>query len=388
MSPLSVCLLSWRRSRNCSKHAIQRILVGGFLLLWFGVATAVCATEPEDWTLGPFTRPADTQPVIKPDPSAVFDCPMRGSPVHWEATHTFNPAAVVRDGMVYVLYRAEDDQGHEYAGYTSRLGLAWSDDGIHFSRRETPVLFPDDDCQKSREWEGGCEDPRLVEMEDGTYAVFYTQYHRHPGDPWMVTVGVATSPDLVHWTKIGPVVAALPDGGTFMPRKSASLVTEIRDGRLVATRINGRYWLYVGEHTIDLLSSEDLRTWTLVRRQVLQPEAGTFDSGLVECGPPAVLTSKGIVLLYNGKNASHDTRDPSLKPETYSAGQVLFDASDPSRVLGRTAKPFLKPELPWEASGQYVAGTTFIEGLVRFHDRWFLYYGSADSFVGVAISSP
>ncbi|HYD84426.1 MAG TPA: hypothetical protein VEA63_10240, partial [Opitutus sp.] len=180
--------------------------------------------EIAEWMIGPFDRPENAAPVIAPNPASVFDCPMRKKPVHWEAKHTFNPAAVVKDGKIFVLYRAEDDSGRTYAGYTSRLGLAWSEDGIHFTRHPTPVLYPDNDDEKTREWEGGCEDPRVVELEDGSYAVFYTQYHRLPEEKdWSVTIGVATSADLFHWTKQGPIVAKLPGGGERRPRKSASL---------------------------------------------------------------------------------------------------------------------------------------------------------------------
>jgi predicted GH43/DUF377 family glycosyl hydrolase len=49
-------------------------------------------------------------------------------------------------------------------------------------------------------------------------------------------------------------------------------------------------------------------------------------------------------------------------------------------------KPFFQPELPWERTGQYAAGTTFAEGLVYYKNRWLLYYGCADTFVGVAIA--
>jgi predicted GH43/DUF377 family glycosyl hydrolase len=42
--------------------------------------------------------------------------------------------------------------------------------------------------------------------------------------------------------------------------------------------------------------------------------------------------------------------------------------------------------LPHEITGQYKAGTTFSEGLVYFKGKWYLYYGTADSFVGVAIA--
>ena len=59
-------------------------------------------------------------------------------------------------------------------------------------------------------------------------------------------------------------------------------------------------------------------------------------------------------------------------------------ATDPSKILDRAELPFIKPELPWETSGQYAAGTTFVEGQVLFKNQWLLYYGCADTFVGVA----
>ncbi len=342
--------------------------------------------EPDDWMLGPFKRLEHARPVLQPDPASVFDCPMRQKPVHWEATHAFNPAAVVKDGKVYLLYRAEDDNGQGIGGYTSRLGLASSEDGVHFTRQPAPVLFPAEDGQKEREWEGGCEDPRYVETEDGSFALFYTQYHRLPGMPSHVDLGMAISKDLVHWTKLGPVTGVDETGKPVTPRKSASLVCAVRGGRVVATRINGRYWLYYGEGTIRLMSSENLRDWTPVPGFAIPPRAGCFDSGLAECGPPALLAERGIVLLYNGKNADGKSTDPALKPRVYADGQALFDAKDPIRLLARPTEPFFQPELPWEITGQYGAGTTFIEGLVLFQQRWFLYYGCADSNVGVAMA--
>ena len=340
------------------------------------------AAQP-DWTLGPFSRPDNPQPVIKPDPASVFNCPMRQAPVHWEAEHTFNPAAIVKDGKICVLYRSEDDRGHGIGGYTSRLGLASSEDGIHFTKLPAPVLYPDNDDQKDREWYGGCEDPRCVETEDGTYVLFYTQYSKVEGKPRHVDLGEAMSKDLLHWTKLGPVQGPDEKGKMVTPSKSASLVCSVRNGRVIATKINGNYYLYYGEGVIRLMSSPDLKTWTPVPKFAMSQRANLYDSGLAECGPPALLTAKGIVLLYNGKNGN----DPDLKKGVYADGQALFDAHDPTKLLGRTDKPFFQPEQPWEATGQYAAGTTFIEGLVLFHDKWFLYYGCADTFVGVAIAT-
>ena len=47
---------------------------------------------------------------------------------------------------------------------------------------------------------------------------------------------------------------------------------------------------------------------------------------------------------------------------------------------------FFVPEKEFEKTGQYVDGTVFCEGLVRYRGSWYLYYGCADSFVGVAAS--
>ena len=94
----------------------------------------------------------------------------------------------------------------------------------------------------------------------------------------------------------------------------------------------------------------------------------------------------GIVLMYNGKNGRGALDVIGVGKNAYSGGQALFSATDPSQLLDRTDVPFIKPELPWEKSGQYASGTTFIEGLVLFKNQWFLYYGCADTFVGVAIS--
>jgi predicted GH43/DUF377 family glycosyl hydrolase len=338
--------------------------------------------------LGPFTRPERGNPVIAPQPSLTFTDPILKTPVHWEALHTFNPAAIVRDGKIVVLYRAEDDSGAmEIGGHTSRLGMAESTDGIHFTRRDGPVFYPAKDSQEAREWPGGVEDPRIVEREDGTYVLTYTQWNRKT-----YSVGIATSSDLIHWTKHGPAFLNAA-GGKYaeLMYKSAGIVTrlDLTKGRLIAAKINGKYWMYWGEGAIRLATSEDLIQWTPVEDahgspiELLRPRAGHFDSSFPETGPPPVLLADaGVLVLYNGKNAVQGG-DPALGANAYAAGEALFDAHDPSHLLEQTDHPVLKPEMAYEKTGQYVAGTTFAEGLVYFDERWFLYYGCADSLVGV-----
>lgn len=350
------------------------------------------------WSIGPFTRPLDA-PLIRPNPEALFTDPLLLRPVHWEALNTFNPAAIVRDGKVYVLYRAEDNSGTMQIGmHTSRLGLAVSSDGLHFQPMAEPVFYPAKDDQQAREWPGGVEDPRVVEAPDGGYVLTYTQWNRKT-----YTIGVATSRDLIHWTKHGPALGetGLGENGPYahLMYKSGGIVTRPHRGRLVAARIGGRYWMYWGEIEIRLAWSRDLIHWTPVETApghplvLLHDRAGRFDSGFPEVGPPPILTAKGILLVYNGKNAdgkygtASQNRDNHLDPGAYAVGEALFDARAPEKLLGRLDEPVLRPERPYERSGQYAAGTTFAEGLVLFHHRWFLYYGCADSFVAVATAA-
>lgn len=96
------------------------------------------------WTLGPFTKADAVNPILGPQPATDFYCPVRQQRVHWEEKDVFNPCAVVRHDQVYLFYRAEDTLGR-YKG-TSRIGLAISDDGLHFERHGPPVLYPDHDA--------------------------------------------------------------------------------------------------------------------------------------------------------------------------------------------------------------------------------------------------
>ena len=337
--------------------------------------------------LGPFTKPP-VNPVITPNLASRFRSPTNDSVVAWEAYATFNPAAVVKDGRVFVLYRAEDATGErQIGGHTSRLGLAESNDGLHFTRRPAPVLYPDKDSQRQNEWPGGVEDPRIVETDDGTYVLTYTQWNRD-----VPRLAVATSRDLITWTKHGPAFARAA-GGKYLrtESKSGAILSRVEGDRIIATRVNGKYWMYFGVPDIRIATSDDLLAWTPLEDadgnavKVLSPRPGYFDSWLVEAGPPALLTSHGIVVLYNaGNSGTHG--DSTLPARVYTGGQALFDARSPIKLIARSPVPFIRPTEPYERTGQYVEGTTFVEGLVRFNNRWYLYYGTADSRVAVAVS--
>lgn len=346
-------------------------------------------SEYPGWAWTGFERPIHT-PIIVPNSDTKFYCPLTEDSVAWEANDTFNPAATTKNGQVVVLYRAEDKSGEGIGGRASRLGYAWSDDGVNFQRRTTPVFFPDNDSQRENEWPGGCEDPRVAITGDGTYVMFYTQWNRK-----VPRLAVATSRDLDRWEKHGPAFARAYDG-RFADEfsKSASIVTRIDGDRQVIAKIDGKYWMYWGEKFVNVATSDNLTDWTPMLEEsgdflkVIEPREGKFDSELTECGPPAIMTEDGILLLYNGKNGGRQRGDTLYTANAYCAGQALFDTKNPARLIGRLDKPFFVPQEEFEKSGQYPAGTVFIEGLVPHRGKWFLYYGCADSRVGVAVYDP
>ncbi|GAC1419930.1 MAG: glycoside hydrolase family 130 protein [Flavisolibacter sp.] len=342
----------------------------------------------------PFTKQDGVNPCLTPLNTQFLD-PIRGKNVGWEQKDVFNPAAVVRNGKIYLLYRAQDSIGLP-AG-TSRIGLAYSSDGLHFQRRKSPVLYPQNDAYKNFEWEGGCEDPRVVEDEKGTYYMTYTAY-----DGKTARLFIATSRDLVQWKKHGSVFKNAGQGKYINYwSKSGAIVCTLKGSRNIATKIQGKYWMYWGESNIYMATSTNLVDWTPIaetdpsKKQfdslrnyeafkiLFSPRKKFFDSELVEPGPPALVTDKGIVFMYNSKN-SPDYGDNSLPQGVYSAGQILMDSKDPTKVLERSSTNFFKPDKKYEMTGQ-VNNVCFLEGLVNFHNRWFLYYGTADSKIAVAI---
>ena len=353
-----------------------------FLLL----AVASCQT-PRTLIVENFEKPKEN-PILRADSSFTFFEPIKKQAVRWQKADVFNPAAIVKNDTVFLLYRCEDNPAAHLGGRTSRLGLAESTDGIHFKKHPTPVLFPDNDVFQQYDYPGGCEDPRLVQTEEGLYVVAYTAWNAK-----IARLSIAFSRDLLHWEKKGPAFAKANEG-KFLDTwsKSGSMLTKFVKGKQVLAKINGKYWMYWGEQGVNLAWSENLYDWQPLLdekgalKYLIAPRKNKFDSHLTECGPPAILTKQGVVLLYNGRNIENDDADPKLAKGTYSVGQVVFDARNLQTVVSRSDNPFLIPSLAHEKTGQYQAGTTFAEGLVYFKHKWFLYYGTADSFVGLAIS--
>lgn len=273
----------------------------------------------------------------------------------WEGAGTFNPAVIARGDTLVMLYRAQDARG------TSRLGYAESSNGIQFTRRSEPVLVP----KEEYEHDGGVEDPRLIQIGRQFYLT-YTGYNKRDAQ-----LCLASSEDLIHWKRLGVILPAYQGKWNRGWTKSGAIVSE---------KIAGRFWMYwlgtAADKTdqMGLSSSSDLLHWTEESdTPVLPKRPGKFDSRVVEPGPPPILSGEAILLIYNGA-------DDQL---VYRTGIAVFDRKDPRKLLYRSEEPLFAPEKEWEKTGQ-VPNVVFVEGMAKLGNKWLLYYGGADKFVGVA----
>ena len=229
----------------------------------------------------------------------------------------FNPAAVRHGGRTILLYREQDTAG------TSRIGYASSADGIHFTTSDQPVLKPETDYEK----DGGVEDPRLLKIAD-LYYMTYTGYNRKDAQ-----LCLATSKDLIHWERKGIMLPAYKGNWNTGWTKSGAIVPHRINGRwwmyYLGTAPDKRD--YMG-----LASSPDLLHWSDASAQpVLPRRAGAFDSRVMEPGPPPLITDAGILLIYKMKfNTEKGIYETSLflKQGYYDYCYVSIDATSNKRI--------------------------------------------------------
>ena len=271
----------------------------------------------------------------------------RGNPIlmpsltnEWESDNVFNAAVVERDGLVYMLYRA---QGLDRV---SRIGCAVSTDGLHFNRLKEPVFVPEEDYE-----EYGVEDPRVTYL-DGWYYMLYTAF-----SPIGTRVAMARSRNLIGWERMGIV---LPDENN-------------KDAALFPRKIKGRYAMFHRRKPdMWIAYSDDLLHWT-DHQIVMSPRPGLWDGVRIGAGGPPFYTDAGWLTFYHGFGEAR----------IYCLGVALLDLEDPTRVLKRQAEPVLCPRAPWEEVGD-VPNVVFSCGGIEREDEYLIYYGGADHVMAVA----
>lgn len=320
---------------------------------------------PETFPIGPFHR-YEKNPIMKPDPN-----------VEWESHYLYNATAIVVDNKVFMLYRAQNKEK------VSSIGIAWSNDGVHFIKHKKPIIAASESYEKG----GGCEDPRIVrDPVSKLFIVTYTAY-----DKITARLCVATLEDLFHWKKIGPIVPpywqdiALTSNGNKIIRnnwlKSGAIFTEKAP--------DGKYYMIWGDSDLHLAESKDLVNWSLTNNS---PNWNTWaralfnrENKLLESGPAPIRMAGNPnhwIFFYNAAT----TGGADLPKNAYTVNQMLIDYNNIHQgPLARMEHPVLKPELANEKEGQ-VNQVVFCEGLVQFKGSWYLYFGQGDSELGVAIA--
>jgi predicted GH43/DUF377 family glycosyl hydrolase len=298
----------------------------------------------------------------------------------WEAGSVLN-GTVIRDddGIIRMLYRATNDVHFAAGGrYVSSIGYAESADGIHFERRAEPLIMPDMPYEQGL----GCEDPRVVQIDD-EYFIYYTAVEGVPPNI-NVRIALATTTDFKTVTKHGVV------GPAGAPSKAATLLPE---------PVNGQYiWYFTW--CSDTPGATILHARFDSLDQVRRPPAG-FIAGVVEnydtsavlvpgdraelvksrvrrgpeLGAPPVRTDLGWLFFYSNS----DSED---QPE-WQISAALLDLDEPWKVIARTPAPLLTPETGEELTG-VVNRVTFPSGCVIVDGVVHVYYGTGDQGIGLA----
>ncbi len=294
----------------------------------------------------------------------------------WEAGGVMNPAAVIAGGQTHLFYRAVGHDG------VSRIGYALSRNGTKIDERLPYPVFsiPGKPSQavtpahrglaeSGGTWSGvGIEDPRAVVLDDR----LYLSYSAFAG--WnSLRIGVSSMSveDLLarRWRWTPPVYLSKPN----QVHKNWILFPE---------KINGKFAILHSLHSgsrervlVDYL--DELKESSI--ESPYHPKASTdsWDSTLRGAGPPPLRTKDGWLVLYHANDAT--------EPHKYKIGALLLDLADPSKVIARSARPVLEPDMPyendWKPGIVYACGAT-IEG-----DTLRVYYGGGDKVVCAAQTS-
>jgi predicted GH43/DUF377 family glycosyl hydrolase len=319
-----------------------------------------------DWAIGPFSKYAGN-PIFSPDPAG-WDRGHFGGGVH-------NGSVLKKDGLLYYVYRGEfplpDEErfeAHRAAGpdYLCDIGVAVSQDGIHFKRVAGPVM------RRPEDWMYSFEDVNCVE-HDGRYYMFLNRWDWvHANDPSICGTYLAVSDDLIHWEHKGlvfPEAVRIHRNGMVVqdPHNRA-----VRDA-------GGRFVMYINDRLIAY--SDDLIHWESKDIDSVWP-GGECSVAMAHYDPK---NEDALVLFTGGNHTGH----------FYAEGEVLFSLKDPERPLDWLPRSILSADskIPYEdglstqapyVPVSYWRDTVFICGMTLFDGKWFAYYGGSEYYTCLA----
>lgn len=321
-----------------------------------------------------------------------------------------NPAAARGpDGHLYLFPRLVGKDNY------SRIGIA----RVLFNEAGDPrdverlgiALEPEADYELQAEGRGGCEDARVTFVERfNRYVMTYTALSK--AGP---RIALAVSEDLFHWRRLGLATFAPFRGIDFVhvDNKDASLFPVAipnHCGKLQLAMIHRP--LFAGSlpeemdgvecpRVVDLDHESIWISYCPMELEGLEPKhLGLFNSHhrlatpvtpwealKIGGGTPPVMTHHGWMIMYHGVHSTMEQAGTG-KQLCYSAGIMILSKEHPRTILYRSAEPLLTPLLPHERDG-VVENVVFPTGIdcrsdIGQPDRFDIYYGMADSRIGVA----
>lgn len=323
-----------------------------------------------------------------------------------EAEGVLNPGtAWGPDGELYLFPRVVAE------GNVSRIARARVivEDGVPVGvERQGIVLAPDEGWEHGRQ-NAGVEDPRITFLEPlGLHVMSYVAY-----GPLGPKPALAVSDDTVEWRRLGPLRFAYqpeldmdlnlfsnkdivffpeavraPDGSMKLALLHRPMwdLDWLRPGeglRVPAGVTDERLSIWIGYIDLEAVH-RDLAALTYVEdsAMVAAPEMA-YESAKIGAGPSPLKVPEGWLVLHHGVSGPVPRGFELPHGSRYSAGAMLLDGDDPSSVLARSPEPLLAPETDEETSGT-VGNVVFPTAIERIGERHFVFYGMADSSIGVA----
>ena len=295
--------------------------------------------------------------VMPGESNKTFFDPLLQRNVKWEQD-VYCPTFTVFGGKLYCVYRAFGDDSQW------RFGLAWSDDGLHFTRSEKPVLYarPEDlflgSLLKLKDTSVSYEDAKIYAGEDGTFYLLFNYFCL--GKVRNQQLAVATSRDLVNWTHHGRIFARqAAEDMAVIPERAPwrfphpAIVYRLQGDRFVAAKIHGTYWMYLnclstkGRCCVCAATSENMIDWQVLRDghgELVNPlplRPGYFDSDYIDTTAARASRRRDLADPQWDQRES-PTREAILVADIapHYPAQALFDRNDPTRLLKRSESPF------------------------------------------------
>ncbi len=274
-----------------------------------------------------------------------------------------------KSNKISAVYRAQSDSKLQDGTRrsVSSIGLAESQDGIHFDERRQ-LISP------SFEWEKfGCEDPRATTIGK-THYIFYTALSSYPFRAEGIRVAVAKFDDKMNLIEKHPVTPFNAKAMALFPKKINGKFAALLTIRTDEPPSEICYIEFNQES--DIWSADFWNNWKAdVSKHTLQIRRS--DNEQVELGAAPIYTPEGFLVIYSHvQNYFHGNR-------SFGIEALLLDLKNPRKIIGRTKGAFMVPEEYYEKVGQ-VPNVVFPSGARICEDSLEIYYGATDTHSCIA----